>query len=48
MITKQSGEALMLYSWYQKGHLAVDGGVLNQPHKYLEMMKVIEKQVKSD
>lgn len=47
MITEQSASALELYEMYQQGVLALSGGVLEQPAKYLKMMKIINNQVKN-
>lgn len=47
MIEPSSMQALDLYALYKKGHLAVSGGALEQPHKYLEMMKTIQRQIDS-
>lgn len=46
MVTKDSGAMLDLYSHYQKGVMALSGGVLEQPAKYLQAMKIIEIQLR--
>lgn len=46
MVTSESGQMLDLFSHYQKGVLARSGGVLEQPAKYLQAMKIIENQLR--
>lgn len=48
MITQQSNGFLNLYDFYKKGQLCLSGGVLEQPVKYLEAMKIIDHQVNSE
>jgi hypothetical protein len=47
MITKDSQSMLELFRHYKDGNLAVSGGVLEQPAKYLESMNVIERCINS-
>jgi len=48
MVTHESQQAIDLYGFYKDRVLAVSGGVLDQPHKYLESMKTIERQINSE
>lgn len=45
MVTAQSRQWLKLYPFYQDGLLAEAGGVLDQPHVYLEAMQLIKAQI---
>lgn len=38
-------EFLALYSFYKRGYLPEDGGVVDQPHKLLVMLSVFESAV---
>jgi hypothetical protein len=48
MITSESQSMLSLFRFYQNNQLALSGGVLEQPAKYLEAMKTIERQINSE
>lgn len=48
MVTEQSSQALRLYGFYKDKVLALSGGILDQPEKYLQAMNVIDLQVKSE
>jgi len=48
MVTFESQQAINLYGFYKDRILAVSGGALEQPHKYLELMKIIERQIHSE
>lgn len=41
MIKRQSHEAIELYNMYKQGIMPFSGGYLEQPYKYIEMMKII-------
>ncbi|MEM7422031.1 MAG: hypothetical protein AAF364_20310, partial [Pseudomonadota bacterium] len=47
-VTPQSNNLLNLYGFYKQGQLCLSGGVLEQPHKYLEAMRIIDNQVNSE
>ena len=36
-------DAMWLYDQYKKGHLAYTGGLLEQPSKYIELMRLLER-----
>ncbi len=37
------GESMWLYKQYEKGHLAFEGSLLDQPSKYVELIRLMEK-----
>lgn len=47
MITPWARQMLSFYEHYKNGHLAVAGGVLEQPSVYLDAMRVIGTAVES-
>ena len=47
LITAETREWLALYTHYEAGHLAVAGGVLDQPFIYLQAMRAISAAVNS-
>lgn len=42
LVTNWSRSMISLFHHYQSGHLANDGGILNQPHAYLHAMEIIK------
>lgn len=48
MVTHEAQQAIELYPFYKDRVLAISGGVLDQPSKYLELMKIIERQIHSE
>jgi len=44
-ITGQSREALSLYVFYQRGHLPTAGGIMDQPNKMMDQIRIIENVV---
>jgi hypothetical protein len=45
LVTKTTGEWISLYQHYRRGFLLVNGGLLAQPYKYLQAMRVIEGEI---
>lgn len=45
MVTPWARQMLALYDHYKNNHLAIAGGVLDQPAGYLEAMRVIDGAV---
>lgn len=45
LVTADSSMWVMLYSHYKAGHLAYAGGILEQPNRYAEAMRVVDQQV---
>jgi hypothetical protein len=45
MVTAEAQEAIRLYGFYKQKILALSGGVLEQPDKYLKAMQTIERQI---
>lgn len=45
MVTPDSAAWIDLFSHYKAGHLAIAGGVLDQPQAYLEAMRLIGNTV---
>lgn len=48
MVTHESQEAIKLYGFYKQKILALSGGVLEQPDKYLKAMQTIERHINSE
>jgi hypothetical protein len=48
MITPESQQAIELYTFYKEKVLALSGGVLEQPRKYIELMKLIDRHITSE
>lgn len=48
MVTPEAQGFIELYTFYKNNILALSGGVLEQPKKYIDAMKVIDRQVNSD
>lgn len=42
MVNSWAESMISLYIHYQSGHLAVDGGILNQPYAYLRAMEIVK------
>jgi len=45
VVQQGSWELLALYQHYRRGFLLSEGGLLHQPYKYLEAMRLIEDEV---
>lgn len=44
-VKPKSWEYINAYTLYKSGHFPNEGGWLNQGHKYMEMMKIIDHQM---
>lgn len=42
MVTRHTRELLRYYDFYRAGHLPREGGMLNQPNKFIQAIEVIE------
>jgi hypothetical protein len=47
MVNHESQEAIRLYGFYKQKILALSGGVLEQPDKYIKLMQTIERHINS-
>lgn len=48
MVKDSSWGFLALHSHYRNGFLPFRGGLMEQPHAYIEAMQVIDSEVHSD
>lgn len=47
LVTPQTDYLFLLFRHYQRGHLALAGGVTDQPAPYMEAMALLDEWVKT-